>query len=228
MDLGYGDRGDTVSMLQQHLRTLGLYRGEPDGIFGRRTLEALAEFQHGHMVTGRLDDETANALNAAIASNVSTKRHELPPPHGPRALRHTFGEIEFRSMPSGWIEILNGWDDLHIVTVVLPIAGKAQVHRRMQPIFEAVFSELDREGLDTEIMQSGFWAPRHKHHRVQSELSTHAYGIAVDLNWARNPVGAIGAMHPEIVAVFEQHGFRWGGRFAGVRDDMHFQYCTGY
>lgn len=228
MDLGYGDRGDTVTMLQQHLRTLGLYRGELDGIFGRRTLEAVAEFQHGYMVTGRVDDETANTLTATIGQNGSTVRHEPAPPHGRRSLRHTFGEIEYRSVPSGWVEIVNGWDDLHIETIELPIVGKAQVHRRMGAIFEAVFVDIDRESLADAILQSGFWSPRHKNHRVQSELSTHAYGIAVDLNWARNPVGVLGAMHPRIVAVFERHGFRWGGRFAGVRDDMHFQYCTGY
>ena len=102
------------------------------------------------------------------------------------------------------------------------------MHKRMASIFHTVFSDLDREELGEHIDQWGFWAVRHKHHRRQSPLSTHAWGIACDLNWARNPVGAVGAMHPEIVQIFEYHGFLWGGRFSRVRDDMHFQYCTGY
>ena len=64
--------------------------------------------------------------------------------------------------------------------------------------------------------------------------SMHSWGAAIDLNtatsdywrWARP--GEDGPMYrdripPEIVAVFERHGFIWGGRWSNF-DTMHFEY----
>jgi hypothetical protein len=52
--------------------------------------------------------------------------------------------------------------------------------------------------------------------------SFHAYGAAVDINAAENPLGAEPAMHPGVVAIFEDLGFTWGGDFL-VPDGMHFE-----
>jgi peptidoglycan LD-endopeptidase CwlK len=66
-------------------------------------------------------------------------------------------------------------------------------------------------------------------------LSTHAYGIGIDLNvrlsdyWKWNQPNAKG-LYPyknrypfEIVDIFERHGFVWGGRWYHY-DSMHFEY----
>jgi hypothetical protein len=63
--------------------------------------------------------------------------------------------------------------------------------------------------------------------------SPHGYGIAIDLNTAfsdywfwRSRTGAIvyrNRMPQEIVAVFEKHGFIWGGKWYHY-DTMHFEY----
>jgi hypothetical protein len=66
------------------------------------------------------------------------------------------------------------------------------------------------------------------------EPSMHAWGAAIDINpnrtgywlWRRGAGGSSGqaaALPPEIVAVFERHGFIWGGRWAHY-DTMHFEY----
>jgi len=65
------------------------------------------------------------------------------------------------------------------------------------------------------------------------EPSPHGYGIAIDLNtafsdyWYWQPHnGAIGyrsRMPQEIVAIFEKHGFIWGGKWYHF-DTMHFEY----
>ena len=58
----------------------------------------------------------------------------------------------------------------------------------------------------------------------------HGYGAAIDINvalsdywlWER----AAGHAHqtpPEIVAIFERHGFIWGGKWSHY-DTMHFEY----
>lgn len=60
-------------------------------------------------------------------------------------------------------------------------------------------------------------------------LSTHAYGIAIDLNnhkacWGCEPETQL----PLIVEAFEKRGFVWGGRWeAPYKDPMHFQACGG-
>lgn len=59
------------------------------------------------------------------------------------------------------------------------------------------------------------------------DLSTHAWGIAIDLNPSTNRMGALGDISPGIVQVFEAHGFTWGGRWRNP-DPMHFQLASGY
>jgi hypothetical protein len=67
------------------------------------------------------------------------------------------------------------------------------------------------------------------------QTSMHAWGAAIDINtlysdywlWHRGAGGSLPAyvnrIPPEIVAVFERHGFIWGGRWAHF-DTMHFEY----
>lgn len=59
-------------------------------------------------------------------------------------------------------------------------------------------------------------------------LSTHAFGIAVDINWEENCNGCDEYDMPrEIIDAFESYGFRWGGRYKSVFgsriDPMHFE-----
>jgi hypothetical protein len=74
------------------------------------------------------------------------------------------------------------------------------------------------------------------------QTSMHAWGAAIDINtawsdywlWHRGGGGAmpeyVNRIPAEIVAIFERHGFIWGGRWAHF-DTMHFEYrpeLTGY
>ncbi len=59
--------------------------------------------------------------------------------------------------------------------------------------------------------------------------SMHAYGAAIDLNtkfadyWLWSKAGYRNRIPFEIVAIFERHGFIWGGKW-GHFDTMHFEY----
>ena len=66
------------------------------------------------------------------------------------------------------------------------------------------------------------------------QTSMHAWGAAIDINtayadywlWHRTGGAApayVNRIPPEIVAIFERHGFIWGGRWAHF-DTMHFEY----
>lgn len=52
--------------------------------------------------------------------------------------------------------------------------------------------------------------------------SLHSFGLAVDFNASTNKMRTFGDMHPEIVSIFETHGWKWGGDFKR-KDPMHFQ-----
>jgi D-alanyl-D-alanine carboxypeptidase-like protein len=66
------------------------------------------------------------------------------------------------------------------------------------------------------------------------EPSMHSWGAAIDINaaradywlWHRSQVsdtGPASRIPPEIVAIFERHGFIWGGKWSHY-DTMHFEY----
>jgi hypothetical protein len=64
--------------------------------------------------------------------------------------------------------------------------------------------------------------------RAGSTLSMHSYGIAVDLDPDRNPLGrkwdeCKTMMPSRVVDIFENAGWTWGGRWTGRPDCMHFQ-----
>lgn len=59
--------------------------------------------------------------------------------------------------------------------------------------------------------------------RGGSGLSIHSWAAAIDLDPARNGFGdSTPAMDPRVVAIFERHGWMWGGRWKKC-DGMHFQ-----
>lgn len=58
---------------------------------------------------------------------------------------------------------------------------------------------------------------------VPGKISSHAYGLAIDINAGSNPLGGPARMHPEVVSAFEDAGFFWGDRFKR-RDPMHFTF----
>lgn len=62
-----------------------------------------------------------------------------------------------------------------------------------------------------------------------SEMSYHAYGLAMDINPQTNPYVASGATEgydipQSVIAIFEAHNFVWGGSWSVPKDYMHFEY----
>ncbi len=61
-------------------------------------------------------------------------------------------------------------------------------------------------------------------------LSTHSWGMSIDINPHLGAYGSISHMPDFIVNAFKKRGFNWGGdwppKWAG--DPMHFQSCVGY
>jgi len=56
------------------------------------------------------------------------------------------------------------------------------------------------------------------------QLSTHSYGLAIDLNASENKLGMEPKLSKEFVKCFTDAGWSWGGFFKR-KDGMHFSYA---
>jgi len=219
--LKLGSRGNAVEKLQEDLKRLGYYRYRVDGDFGPFTVRAVKEFQTDHLITGRVDEYVRAAI-AESASRISLK--DPPIPRSRAEIVRIFGAIKYKNTDGGQIKITNDWARKNIVRAVLPVAGREWVHRKLLKKFHEVFEEIEEMGLAEHVRQCGVWCPRHICHNPRKPLSLHSWGIAVDINWATNAYGTEGDMHPDIVDIFEEAGFTWGGRWR-KRDCMHFEWA---
>lgn len=207
---------------------------------------ALADWQAARQldVDGILGPETWTAIRRALApadSLTGVVPASMPRvPHGYPEIIATFGDPQPLVGANGTMTPTNlaRWERQILAPCTVPFAltvggGGGQVirsfqcHRLLVGVFEAVFDELDRRGLQPAIRTwDGVFAFRAI--RGETHLSVHSFGAAIDLNAATNPLGGPGDMSPDVIAVFQHFGFLWGGEFQLRRDPMHFQYATGY
>ena len=101
-------------------------------------------------------------------------------------------------------------------------------HQGLSELFEEVFATIEAESLREEIRTyGGCFNFRGK--RTSRKLSTHSWGISIDLNPETNRPGRAADMDGAVVEVFRSFGFKWGGDWSyRSKDPMHFQFCTGY
>lgn len=107
-------------------------------------------------------------------------------------------------------------------------ATRMRCHQLLAPVFRSVWRAIAADAeLDRHVRSYGgayLFRPKRD---AGEELSTHSWGISIDLNVATNKLGTPGDMHAGIIQVFEAHGFQWGGRWRRP-DPMHFQFAEGY
>jgi len=160
-------------------------------------------------------------LVTAVGGQVPVLRHAADV-MAPARLKRVFGEFALTDGPDRWIRQGATWLRAAYAEQEVPIIGRLECHEAMFPPLTAALQELvDRglEGLVDPADSTGCWAPR-----VQrgSTPSSHAWGIAIDINVQGNHLGAEPTMPPEVIEVFARHGFVWGGTWP-VPDGMHFE-----
>ena len=160
-------------------------------------------------------------------------------------IKRAFGNFSYKELTSkrGAIVILPPWERDNLVQVTIPqlrglphygtggFSGKFACHKKVSTAMVDVFAAIDAQGLrDKVIFWGGCHVPRHKSWNPSRGLSSHSWGIAIDINVQWNaynqppaPKGAEGSV-VELVPIFEAHGFAWGGYF-GEPDGMHFEYA---
>src|ERR687896_2747516 len=147
-------------------------------------------------------------------------------PARPAELKTRFGEPAV-GLPYGedWVTLDPGFLRRHIVTRRVPLLGDVTCHRRMIPALRSALAGLQRRGLGHLVdpaEYAGCYAPR----RIQPSgtLSLHAWGLAVDLNAASNPLGGESSQDPRLVRAMERQGFSWGGDFPAVPDPLNLEF----
>ncbi len=183
------------------------------------------------------------ALAPAGSLTGITPANAPPVPNGFAEVIATFGDPRPLLEPDGTItpESRQIWERQILMPGELPFSipllnddgeqvGSVKhftAHRLLVGVFEAVFNEIDRLGLQASITSwEGIYNFRSV--RGQHRISLHAFGAALDINSLTNQLNTAGDMDPRVIEVFRHFGFLWGGDFHGRKDPMHFQYATGY
>jgi LysM repeat protein len=236
--------GDTLSMISKKLygdpglyQKLAYYNGicNPDVIQVGQILEVPGKSE----LLG--EPETAPVPGAAPARpavKIEKPKLGMVPPHGLEAIFSFFGDIRDYLYDDGTLDEAS-WIAEYLGQAALPFpiplswdlgttVKRVRCHKKLVDILPEVLAAIEKAGLRKQIKNyGGCFAFRSK--RTSGRLSTHSWGIAIDLNPLTNPMGLPGDMNPDVVEIFRQFGFKWGGDWPGRNQDpMHFQFCTGY
>ena len=115
-------------------------------------------------------------------------------------------------------------------TQVTKVTCHKKVAESLTRIFEKI---LEHYGTIEEVKKARMhlFAGTYNFRKIRgaNRLSTHSWAISIDIDSANNPQGKAydeskGMMPKAVVKIFEEEGWKWGGRFGGKRVDcMHFQ-----
>lgn len=152
-------------------------------------------------------------------------------------IQSVFGTFSFEDgSVRGSIRITTpGWEATNLVPLTHPLVVRLagahlRVHRLAKPHFDTVFDEIAARRLDSALLTcGGTFVARKIGWDPARDLSSHSWGIAIDLNERWNALnsepalpGALGCLR-ELVPIFATQGFAWGGDFTRPKDGMHFE-----
>ena len=128
------------------------------------------------------------------------------------------------------------YENEHISTISVPIwdgtnhtSMVLRVNKELEQAYTNVFTKLDKK--EIEVIPYCTNAYHFEHDAGGSGTSDHWIGSAIDVNWDYNWGEAHGKYanrdNEEIIKIFAEEGFYWGGDWHSSKDDMHFSF-TGY
>ena len=116
-----------------------------------------------------------------------------------------------------------GWEQNNLVTVKTPNGQSWRVHKLAAPSFEGLLRDLVAAGYNP-TSSGGF---NYRPIRGGTSLSQHAFGNAIDINAAANPMlkGRLQTdLPPNTAEIAARHGLTWGGTWKNRPDPMHFEW----
>jgi len=239
-------RGDTMGKIAKRFygdatvfELLCRYNGirDPNLVAVGQTLEVPSRRELDGPAPGPPPPPPAPAPAPAPPAPAAAVAPALAVPNGLDQVLATFGNIYNYIRDDGTLD--PRWEAENLTRAALPFSipfswepttsvTRLQCHVKLKDIFPAVFATVRDKGLQPQIRTfGGCYNFRGK--RTIDKLSTHCWGIAIDLNTQTNAQGGAGDMPAEVIEIFRAAGFKWGGDWSGKsKDPMHFQYCTGY
>jgi hypothetical protein len=144
----------------------------------------------------------------------SSLRSETTPPGSPEWAREHYGDPDGRGFKRSNI-------------VAIEFLGRAMfVHRgakrhflRLGRLFEARAPEY---AASVALGELDDWSYQNRAVRGEAVKSNHSFGLAIDINALRNPLGSRGDMPVEVVRQWRLEGGGWGGDWSRP-DPMHFE-----
>lgn len=141
-------------------------------------------------------------------------------------VKERFGEFAYQAPPAGGRDFAQdpGWQSANLVMRDMPILGEMRCHRAVVDAIEGALAEVEATNLASLLDPEGFvgcWNPRLV--VPGGEVSHHAWGMALDVNYDANPTGQESIQDPRLVEIFASWGFTWGGEWL-VRDPAHFEF----
>ncbi len=252
--LRLGSEGESVRRWQQFLIGHAVFTGPADGLYGPRTEHATRRFQAGEQleVDGCVGPLTYAAALAGgfdpgfLDPQGGTSGVEWPPRPVFSAIVSSaerealFGKFAHeRIRPHrDEIRVVEEWEKENIVTAVIPqlvgvdgapAKGRIRLHKRVAEQTVGLFDAWEKDGLSKLVLAwAGGYMPRFVR-GSPTELSSHAWGAAFDINAPWNWFGCLPALRGqkgsvrELVARANDFGFYWGGHFKSRADGMHFE-----
>lgn len=140
-------------------------------------------------------------------------------------IKKHFGDFDYTDQSDGRIRIVGNWYAENIY--MLDVCGhKLWVHKWIAGQLAAAITESCATGFSKFINFAdggGGHCARHKLHDIKRGLSTHAWGISVDLNPTMYPYGSDKKLPKDCVQIFNKYGFIYGGVWR-TPDPMHLEF----
>ncbi|MET0912614.1 MAG: M15 family metallopeptidase, partial [Acidimicrobiales bacterium] len=105
-----------------------------------------------------------------------------------------------------------------------PVLGPTTCHRTLLPALQGALRDLVAANL-AHLVASFEGCYNARTITGSTQLSRHAWGAAVDLNFSSNPTGVGSMQDARLVDIFERWGFG-SGDFWLVPDSGHFEYIA--
>jgi len=151
-------------------------------------------------------------------------------PKGVVAIRRYFGNPEESDFKNNLV-LIDLPFKMRLSWIPSRVVEHATVHAKMAyPLYMALSKIKEYDGeqylFDKKYNLMG-GTYNHRIKKGDNALSTHAWGIAIDINPQLAPYDSESNQPIFIVRIFKEYGFIWGGDWS-IKDGMHFQVCSGY
>jgi hypothetical protein len=144
-------------------------------------------------------------------------------------VKRRFGEFSVKASTNGSLVPDAAWTAQWIRSQTVVQLGQVECNKAILPDLVAAMKEITARGLGKLVhtadfqREGGCFNPRIARFSTGGSISSHSWGIAVDINVDVNPLGAKPNQDPRLVSIMAAHGFTWGGRWLRP-DGAHFEW----